>query len=72
MYMYDRLTAMQQCSSLIPSPTPSFSSLAGDEKLGVGLGTRLAMFRTKVSCNIHEDLYGMNNLTTVYISAREP
>ena len=29
--------------SLVPSPTPSFSSLltASDEKLGVGLGTRL-------------------------------
>ena len=27
--------------SLVPRPTPSFSLLLSDEKLGVGLGTRL-------------------------------
>ena len=39
--LHTRLTV-----SLVPSPTPSFSSLAvrtaSDEKLGDGLGTRLA------------------------------
>ena len=29
-------------TSLVPSPTPSFSLLASDKMLGVGLGTRLA------------------------------
>ena len=37
---------IQKQVSLVPSPTPSFSSLlstvlSSDEKLGVGLGTRL-------------------------------
>ena len=40
---------MGYLGSLVPSPTPSFSSLlstvlSSDEKLGVGLGTRL-LFR---------------------------
>ena len=30
-------------TSLVPSPTPSFSVLSSDEKLGVGLGTRLGL-----------------------------
>ena len=34
--------------SLVPSPTPSFSVLSSDEKLGVGLGTRLGSI---YSCN---------------------
>ena len=40
---------MTLCISLVPSPTPSFSSLlstvlSSDEKLGVGLGTRLIVY----------------------------
>ena len=39
-------------SSLVPSPTPSFSSLLSDEKLGVGLGTRLGFVYTKYDCHV--------------------
>ena len=38
-------------ASLVPSPTPSFLSLyrtASDEKLGVGLGTRLPPYIARV------------------------
>ena len=40
--------------SLVPSPTPSFSSLAvrySDEKLGVGLGTRLIVSQAYPFCS---------------------
>ena len=47
-FIAESLSTRQLIISLVPSPTPSFSSLlstvkrtASDEKLGVGLGTRL-------------------------------
>ena len=49
-YNSQQLLGTPQALSLVPSPTPSFSSLlstrftvlSSDEKLGVGLGTRLS------------------------------